>query len=231
MQELYDSFFNMTVLPGHISYVLLITSMLMRRMVWLRTIAVAAGSFSSFYYITIFDYVSAFWEGVFTLVNLAQLAIIAFENRKARFTAEEQLFIDVALQHVDQAHCRRVVRLGNWIDEADSVVLITEDTAPDLLYFVVNGTARVDRHGQQVGIVGPGDFLGEMSYLTGKKATATVTTVTPMRFLVFDRAQLRSYLVKFPEVRHALESGFNRNLVDKLVKLNVSRPATANGVS
>jgi CRP-like cAMP-binding protein len=231
MQQFLDAFFNMTVLPGHISYILLITSMLMRRMVWLRTIAVAAGSFSAFYYITIDDYVSAFWEIIFTTVNLVQLAILAFENRKTRFSTEEQMFIDTALQHVEQAHCRRVMRLGKWVDEADNMVLITEDTAPEHLFFVVNGTARVDRHGQQVGVVGPGDFLGEMSYLTGKQATATVTSVTPMRFLVFDRAQLRSYLMKFPEVRHALESGFNRNLVDKLVKLNVARPATANGVS
>jgi CRP-like cAMP-binding protein len=224
MQEFLHAFFNMTVLPGHISYILLITSMLMRRMVWLRLIAVAAGSFSAFYYITISDYVSAFWEVIFTTVNLVQLAILAFENRKTLFSAEEQLFIDTALQHVEPVHCRRVMRLGKWVDQVDGTVLITEDTAPDHLFFVVNGTARVVRHGNQVGVAGPGDFLGEMSYLTGKKATATVTTVTPMRLLVFDRTELRAYLTRHPEVRHALESGFNRNLVDKLVKLNVARP-------
>ena len=157
--------------------------------------------------------------------------ILALENRKTRFTTEEQMFIDTALQHVEPAHCRRVMRLGNWVEQPDGVVLITEDSSPEHLFFVVNGTAEVVRHGHQVGIVGPGDFLGEMSYLTGKNATATVTTVTPMRYLVLDRPSLRAYLGRHPQVRHALELGFNRNLVDKLVKLNVSRPTVANGVA
>jgi CRP-like cAMP-binding protein len=59
-----------------------------------------------------------------------------------------------------------------------------------------------------------------MSYLTGKHATATVTVLTPMRCLTFERTALRAHLERNPEVRHAMEGGFNRNLVDKLVKTN-----------
>lgn len=224
MQAFTDSFVASFVdpanLPGHFAYVLLIISMLMRRMVWLRLFAIAAGAFSAIYYTTLGDWVSCFWETTFSLVNLGQLLIIFIENRRGRFSGEEQQFIDIAVPGLERMHVRKLMKLGVWKEISEGEVLITEDTEPSHLYFIVNGAARVERHNRPVGLVGPGDFLGEMSYLTGKNATATVVVQTPMRCLTFDRQELRAHLLRSPEVRHAIEAGFNRNLVAKLVKTN-----------
>jgi len=219
------SFFNPANLPGHFAYVLLITSMLMRRMIWLRVFAIAAGAFSALYYTTLGDWVSCVWESTFALVNLGQVLILLIENRRGKFSPEEQMFVDAALQDLEPAPARRLIKLGDWSQIDDDEVLIVEDTTPTHLYFIVNGTARIERHGKTIGLVGPGDFLGEMSYLTGKQATATVTVLTPMRCLTFERQTLRTYLGKNQEVRQALEAGFNRNLVDKLVKTSVDQHA------
>lgn len=225
MQDFVNAFLDPANIAGHISYMLLIGSMLMRKMLYLRLMAVAAGTFSGAYYFSLNDSVSLFWEVLFTLVNATQLVILFVENRRGRFTAEEQAFIEAILPTVERAQTRRLLKLGAWTEVSDGNVLIHEDTTPASLFYVVNGTARVDRDGRTLGLVGPGDFLGEMSYLTGKQATATVTTVTPMRYLAFDRTALRTFLEKNTDVRHALESGFNRNLVDKLVKTNSSSTA------
>jgi CRP-like cAMP-binding protein len=220
MQQFYTAFVDPANIAGHISYMLLIGSMLMRRMLYLRLMAVAAGTFSGAYYFSLNDSVSLFWEILFTLVNATQLLILFIENRRGRFTAEEQAFIDAVLPTVERAQTRRLMKLGAWTEMSDGNVLIHEETTPSALFYVVNGTARVERSGRTLGMVGPGDFLGEMSYLTGKQATATVTSVTPMRYLAFGRTALREFLEKNTDVRHALESGFNRNLIDKLVKTN-----------
>ncbi|MFZ1814674.1 MAG: cyclic nucleotide-binding domain-containing protein [Rhizobiaceae bacterium] len=220
MQAFFEAFFDPANLPGHVSYVLLIISMLMRQMHLLRMVAVSAGIFSAIYYISLGDSVSFFWECVFTLVNLVQLLILFIENRLGKFSAEEQMFIDTALHGLERVHVRRLLKLGTWSELADGQVLINEDTVPDGLFFLVNGSARIERKKRKVGMVGPGDFLGEMSYLTGKDATATVTSVTPIRFLTFDREALRSHLARNIEVRQAIEAGFNRNLVEKLVNTN-----------
>ena len=181
MQAFIDSFLMSFLdpvnLPGHFAYVLLIISMLMRKMVWLRVFAIAAGAFSAIYYTTLGDWVSCFWESLFSLVNAAQLLILFIENRRGKFTSEEQTFIDIALHGLERAHARRLMKLGKWMEISEDEVLIVEDSTPTHLYFVVNGTARVTRHERAVGLVGPGDFLGEMSYLTGKHATATAAPV------------------------------------------------------
>lgn len=220
IDQFVDAFTDPGALVGHFAYVLLIVSMMMRSMHWLRIFAIGAGTVSAIYYWTLGDYVSMFWESLFSLVNIIQLLIIAFENRRGRFTREEELFIASCLQGLERAQSRRLVRLGAWTEVSDETVLITENTCPQFLKFIVEGSARIEHNNNILGLVGKGDFLGEMSYLTGKPASATVVTNTKVRYLGFDGAKLRDHLTKNPDVRHALESSFNRNLVEKLVKTN-----------
>lgn len=220
LAQFWADFSNPDNLIGHIAYALLITSMLMRNMNWLRALAILAGSTSTVFYFFIGDAVSMFWEALFTLVNAAQLLILQIENRRGKFSAEEAMFIATCLPDVERAHARKLVQLGAWTQVQEATILITENIAPAKLKFIVSGRAAVSRDGRPLGEVGPGDFIGEMSYLTGKDATATVVTTEEVHFLAFDRDRLRDHLAKNPEVRHALESSFNRNLVTKLTKSN-----------
>jgi len=223
LTEFWSDFTRPENVVGHIAYVLLIVSMMMRSMNWLRFFAILAGSISSIYYWILSDYVSMFWEALFSLVNVAQLIILQIENRRGRFSDDEAMFIRTCLAGIERAHSRRLVKLGAWTEVQEDVTLITQDVPPEHLKFVVSGEARVERNGRQIGIVKSGDFLGEMSYLTVKPATASVITTEPTRYLAFDRNVLRGHLEKNPEVRHALEAGFNRNLVDKLAKSNETK--------
>lgn len=217
-QEFVTAFFDAGNLIGHIAYVLLIISMMMRSMHWLRLFAIGAGSVSAFYYVTIGDPVSFFWESLFTLVNAIQLLILFIENRRGKFSADEQAFIDKVLKDVDRMHVRKLMKLGAWTEVQPNFVLIREDTEPANLIYIVKGLARVERKGKLVGFARDEDFLGEMSYLSGMMASATVTSESPIRYLAFDRPALRKHLSRNPEIRHALEAAFNRNLVDKLIK-------------
>ena len=221
--EFLTAFLDPANLVGHIAYVLLIGSMLMRNMNWLRALAIMAGSISAIYYWTLGDYVSMFWESLFSLVNVAQLVILIIENRRGRFSDEEQMFIETCIPDLERLHARRFMKLGAWTEVQEAIELVVEDTCPPDLKFIVSGKARVERNNKRLGKVGRGDFLGEMSYLTGKQASASVISETPVRYLAFSRENLKTHLEKNPEVRHALEASFNRNLVDKLVKTNEAK--------
>ncbi len=229
LTEFWADFSKPENFVGHFAYVLLIISMMMRNMNLLRFFAIMAGSISAIFYFNIGDVVSMFWESMFTLVNLFQFLILQIENRRGRLNREEMMFIKTCLPDVERAHARKLVRLGEWIDVEENVVLITEETCPQSLKFIVTGGADVVRDGRSIGSVGPGDFLGEMSYLTGKEATATVTTNQTGRYLSFNRAVLRTHLDRNPEVRHALEASFNRNLVSKLSSTNQHTIAAFSG--
>ena len=161
-----------------------------------------------------------FWESLFSFVNIIQLALLAIENRRGKFSEDEQLFFESVLRNVERAHARKLIKTGKWHEVDAGTVLVTQDTWPKRLKFLVRGHAKITVDNREITFVGPGDFLGEMSYLTGKAANATATTVTPVRYLSFERSRLESELEKHSALRHALEAGFNRNLVEKLVKAN-----------
>ena len=227
VQQFLTAFIDPKNLVGHVAYVLLIVSMLMRNMRWLRIFAIAAGTISAIYYWAQADYVSVFWETIFTLVNVFQLFYIALENSRGRFSKDEKYFIETCLPGLERAQARRFVKLGAWTQVSEEAILITEDTCPQRLKFVVDGTANVTRKSKHLGKVSKGDFLGEMSYLTGQSASASVIAETTLRYLAFDRDVLKEHLAKNPDVRFALESSFNRNLVGKLAKTNdLVRPKT-----
>ncbi|MBO6814278.1 MAG: cyclic nucleotide-binding domain-containing protein [Rhizobiaceae bacterium] len=218
--EFWSNFTRPENIVGHIAYVLLITSMLMRSMNWLRALAILSGAISATFYFTLADYVSMFWEALFSLVNAGQLLILQIENRRGTFSEDEDLFIKTCLPDIERAHARKLVKLGAWTEVGEDTVLITEDTCPENLKFIVRGAAHVTRDARTLGKVGPGDFLGEMSYLTNQTASATVTTSETVRYLAFNRHRLKAHLERNSEVRHALEASFNRNLVTKLAKSN-----------
>jgi len=220
MQQFLDAFLEPANIVGHIAYVFLIISMMMRTMHWLRLFAIAAGTISAIYYFTLGDYVSVFWESLFSLVNIIQLTLLAIENRRGKFSEEEQVFFESVLRNVERAHARRLIKAGKWQEVDVGETLVVEGTWPKRLKFIVSGHANISVGGKEIAFVGPGDFLGEMSYLTGKAASATATAITPVRFLSFEQSALETQLDKHADLRHALEAGFNRNLVEKLVKAN-----------
>ena len=67
-----------------------------------------------------------------------------------------------------------------------------EGQATPQLVFIARGAASVEKGGTIVGVCGPGDFLGEMSFLTGKPASATVRVANEVRCCVYDPAALKA---------------------------------------
>lgn len=220
LTEFWVDFSKFENMLGHLAYVLLITSMMMRNINWLRALAILAGIMSAYYYWTLDDKISMFWEAIFTLVNVAQFLILQIENRRGSFNEDEKYFIQTCLPNVERSQARRLVKLGAWTEVQDETILVFEDTAPDKLKFIVSGKAEVYRNKKLIGNVAKGDFVGEISYLTGEKATATAIVTEPVRYLAFGQKRLREHLARNTDVRHALETSFNRNLADKLVKSN-----------
>jgi len=208
-------------LVGHLSYMLLVGSMLMRSMKWLRIIALSAGFVSAIYgYFWLKDFVTVFWEVVFVTTNLVQLLLLEWANKRAKFSDDEQRFVKTALPHVERAHARTMLKLASWKSYDAGEILTSENSKVDNLLFILEGAVRIDKDGAMVGVCGHEDFLGEIGFMSGEGATATSIVVNPVRCLSFEREGLMKMMERYPEIRHSMEASFNRSLVSKLVKSN-----------
>jgi len=227
MHMTLDSAFSPAAFVGHAGYILLVLSMLMTKMLWLRIIAIGAGILQAIYYgVILHDPVGTFWETIFTLVNVGQLAIIAYRNRTARFTADERAFYDTAVPTLEAADARKLIAAGRWETAEPGTVLTREGENAPVLAFIVSGDIDISINGKKVGDCGAGSFVGEISVSSNMPASATATIRTTARYLSFDRAFVVHTLEKHGEIGNALELAFRHGLRDKLLRTNVAMMAT-----
>lgn len=106
----------------------------------------------------------------------------------------------------------QVARLCDHLSEPAGTVLTRQGRLGREFILIVEGTARVERDGVDVGHLGPGDFFGEMSLIDGKPRLASVIAETPCELLVVDRHTFSPLLETVPGLQRAMML----NLVSRL---------------
>jgi CRP-like cAMP-binding protein len=97
-------------------------------------------------------------------------------------------------------------------------VLIEQGTNPGRMLVFASGRAAVKVDGRDVATLGPGQFAGEMSFLTGARTSAAVEVVDPARFVSWPTAELERFLGKHPDLRAALQLVIGKDLAVKLAQ-------------
>jgi tetratricopeptide (TPR) repeat protein len=102
-------------------------------------------------------------------------------------------------------------------DEGD--IIVTEGETGSSLFLIVGGTVKVftrTETGSNVPLaeLGTGDFFGEVSLLTGKPRTATITARTEVTAIELDRSDFDRITDGHPEVRKVLEDFYEQRAQD-----------------
>jgi putative ABC transport system ATP-binding protein len=83
------------------------------------------------------------------------------------------------------------------------VVIQQGDTGHEL-FLVSDGGVRVERSGQEVARLGPGEFFGELALLSGNPRNATVVATDPLETYVLGESDFRSAMDKSESFRDQL---------------------------
>jgi hypothetical protein len=222
---MFDDLIARLLDPAHlltqIPYALLVLSMLMNDMGWLRAIAVSAGIIRiinrAFFEI---DPVIVVWESIFVAVNVGQLLLLWYYARRHRFSADEGHFVANLPKDVERRKVRRLLRMARMATAGAGTELTREGEPVAEVMYLAEGVVQIEREGRIIAVCGPGDFLGEMSFLSGNPASATAIVVKPVRFFAFEQEKLRAALAADSDLRRAMDAGFSQNLIGKLAKTN-----------
>lgn len=206
---------------AHLSYIFLITSMLMTSLRNLRVLALLSGlaAMAHFTFRTQ-DNASFVWELLFVLANGIQLALLLYRSRRRPMRDEEARLLQQVLEVEEPAQQRRLLDLLEWQDVGEGAVLMRQgDRRPPLIY-IARGAAAIRHDGAIVGVCGEGDFLGDMSMVSGEPASATVEVTNPMRIARFEHAGLAQLLNGIPELSKAFDAALSRGLASKVLRMN-----------
>ena len=93
-------------------------------------------------------------------------------------------------------------------------VIINEGDPGTSMYVIASGAVKVYTRGTTgtlyLAQLGEGDFFGEVSVLTGKPRTATITAAQRAELLRLDKAKLDGVLSRFPGIRKVLDDFYKK---------------------
>jgi CRP-like cAMP-binding protein len=113
---------------------------------------------------------------------------------------------------VPQRHRRSILKRMGEYEYEDGAVILKEARQGEVLFVLLDGSARVVRGGRTVARLGSGDFFGEIAVLDRRPRTASVVATSPVRCLTLHRDDLREVITGEPEVAWALLGGLASRL-------------------
>jgi CRP/FNR family transcriptional regulator, cyclic AMP receptor protein len=114
---------------------------------------------------------------------------------------------------------REVATLAKLLEEVDvpaGSVIIRQGRRGSEFFIILDGRVRIERDGNVLSELGPGDFLGEIALVDGRPRTASAITEEPSRLFVLTSQSFNSMLRLHP----AVESKVLRALAQRVRKLD-----------
>jgi len=115
-------------------------------------------------------------------------------------------------QTLDAPELLRLADLAGDVLAADGDVLMRQGETGDEFFVVATGHVIIEREGQRLARLGPGDFFGEIALIDGRPRTATAIADGDAHLLVLDHRQFDRLIEDFP----GLGRQVSRALVDRI---------------
>lgn len=207
-------------LAAHAASILTAIAYLVKDILWLRVLtmfACVAGIIFNYYVHSTPLWVVIYWNLLFLVINLVQIAIIMKERREVSFTEEEKELYETLFKNFAPFEFMKLLRVGHWLEAKKDEVLAVEDKELANVMLIYNGMVGVEADGQTLTQLKDGSFIGEMSFITGGAATATVRALEPTRYLSWSKADLGRLFQRNPSMRFAMQTVLSTDLTKKLM--------------
>lgn len=203
----------------HLANVLYLCSYLVRDILWLRVLTILAGLSLLPFYGSCSDHVlwaPIAWNLVFMTVNLVQIGLLMRERRPQLLRGPEQELYKQVFSDLTPGEFRRLMKLGEWREIAKGSTIVHRDSVVLDMQVLREGALEVRAAGGVIAQLKPGQFVGEMSFLSGEKATTDVIATEPSRVLAWSQESLNELLEKKPALAFKIRGILGRDVVAKL---------------
>jgi hypothetical protein len=200
----------------HVGYGLMLLALLARDVLWLRALLVLAQVNLSLYsWFRGIDSIAA-WNAVFVAINLLWVIRILRERRAVRLPEE---LARLHASHFVALQPPEFLRLWNMAERrrlADGSSLTRQGQAAPALYFLLSGAVRVRQAGREVARLSAGEFVAEMSLLTGTPASADAEALGEAEAMCWPADRLRQLRQRNPGLWTKVQSVLGCDLVAKI---------------
>jgi len=211
---------NIATLAGHLAFGLIAFSFLVKDIFWLRIVSIIASLFSVFYnYVIPLEpmWLAINWNFIFIGVNLFHIGVILYEKRAVKMDAKNEELYSTLFKDMTPVEYLKISRAAQWETLKPNMRVITQGMPVPDLYLIYNGTVDVIVDNEHIAESRDGEFVGEMSFLTEKTATATCKVRHESQCLVWKQREFKELLKRNPSLYFTIQSVLSAQVSDKLV--------------
>ena len=157
-----------------------------------------------------------FWLSVFISINTVRIVGIVLDRRSIAFNDEEAELLGTVFQNFSPVEFMKLMRIGEWRDAETGEQLAAQGDMLGGLKLLFNGEVVVERDGAEVGRARDGAMIGEISFIQGGAATATVVATKPCRYVAWSGEELQKLLHRNPGMDIAMKHVFSLDMMRKL---------------
>lgn len=205
----------------HVGYSLMFWALLVRDIVWLRGLLIAAQASLALYAMLLGLYGISLWNWVFVLVNAIWIVRLRREREHAVIPDRLKPVYEQHFSILQPYEFLRFWRRGKQRSGHD-VRWIRCGEQPRALHFLLAGDAIVSRDNQPIAELQPGTFIGEMSLLSGEPTTADVKAAGEVEYISWSARQLNRIKQRDPKLWTKIQSVIGLDLVRKITGGTVS---------
>jgi Popeye protein conserved region len=207
-------------LAGHLASILTMAAYLLKDILWLRTLTILscfAGIAFNYFVPATPLWTVIYWNVLFAVINVVQVAVIIKQRSGVHFTEEEKELHDTLFKNFAPFEFMKLMRVGQWLEAKQGQILATEQKPIDSIMLIYNGLVGVESKGKEVAQLKDGNFIGEVSFITGGAATATVKALQPTRYVAWPKEAISQLLNRNPSMRFAMQAMLSTDLSKKLM--------------
>ena len=211
---------NIATLAGHLAFGLIAFSFLVKDILYLRILSILASLFSVLYnfYIPVEPmWLAINWNIIFVLVNIYHIAVIIYEKRPVKMSTKEKELHETMFRGLTPVEFLKITKIAQWKKYKTPLPIITQGKPVKDLILIYNGTVDVLVNDKKVAELKDGQFVGEMSFLTEKPATATCKVEHNAECLVWPQKDFKDLLKRNPSLYFTIQSLLSEQVSNNLV--------------
>ena len=211
---------DIATIVGHLAFGLIAFSYLVKDIMYLRILSIVASLFGMFFNYTVPAepmWLPIGWNGLFVLVNIYHISVLLYEKRPVQMDDKNTELYNTLFKELTPVEYLKISKAACWKNyEPNDVLIRQQHLVPDLI-LIYNGTIDVKVDGNKVAELRDGQFVGEMSFLTEKSATATCVVKHPTKCLVWKQQEFKDLLKRNPSLYFTIQSLLSAQVSSNLV--------------
>ena len=214
---------NIATIAGHLAFGLIAFSFLVKDILYLRLLSILASLFSVFYNWVIPVepmWIPIGWNFVFVALNLYHIAVIMYEKRPVDMSPKHKELYQTMFKNMTPVEFLKITKIADWVQFKSKELITQKGHTVPTLNLIYNGTVDVIVDDKKVAELKDGQFVGEMSFLTEKPATATCVVKHDTECLVWKQEQFKDLLKRNPSLYFTIQSLLSAQVSSALVSSN-----------